>query len=100
MSETIGDLQREIAEWADGLIPDRTVHTALSKLMLEELPELISSGASDELEFADVVILVLDMAHLQGIDIEKAVKTKMDINRKRTWKVDEITGLMSHVEIY
>ena len=88
-------LQKEIAAWADSLIPERTAQNAIAKLMLEEIPELLLNP-SDELEYADVVILVLDIAHLQGINIEQAVMKKMAINRGREWAVDPATGLMKH----
>lgn len=91
------ELQQEIANWADAVFPDRTAHGALTKLMLHEIPELITSKLLDPTEYADIVILVLDIAHLNGIDISSAVREKMAINRARTWKIDPETGLMSHV---
>ena len=94
----ITTLQKEIAAWADSVFPHRTARGALIKLVLEEIPELLQSGHCVPEEFADVVILVLDIAHLQGIDIGAAVRAKMEVNRKRTWKVDPETGLMNHVE--
>ena len=91
------ELQQEIAAWADAVFPDRTAHGALTKLMLHEIPELITSKLLDPTEYADIVILVLDIAHLNGIDISSAVRDKMAINRARTWKIDPATGLMSHI---
>lgn len=95
----IAELQEEISSWADGVFPDRTAEDAIRKLMWEELPELMLSGAKDPKEFADVVILVLDIAHLQGIDVASAIRDKMLINRARKWAIDPKTGLMNHVEI-
>lgn len=66
--------------------------------MLHEIPELITSKLLDPTEYADIVILVLDIAHLNGIDISCAVREKMAINRARSWKIDVGTGLMSHVK--
>lgn len=93
--DTIRKLQSEIAEWADSVFPDRTAHHAICKLMLEEIPELMTSNCTDPLEFADVVILILDIAHLQGIDVEKAVRKKMGINRNRKWVTTD-NGIMQH----
>lgn len=93
---SISALQDEIAKWADGVFPQRTAHNAITKLMLEEIPELMMSKSMDPMEFADVVILVLDIAHLQGIDVEKAVLEKMAINRDRKWFINPHTNLMSH----
>ncbi len=40
-------------------------------------------GLSDEL--ADVTLYLLQLASLAGIDLEKAVLTKLDKNYRRTW---------------
>jgi hypothetical protein len=43
------------------------------------------------------MILLLDVARMNDIDIQKAVNEKMDINEKREWKVDVNTRIMRHV---
>ena len=92
----IGELQAEIAAWADELNPDRRPTGIIAK-MLEELGELIASERiGDPLELADVLILALDLAHLQGIDVESAITQKMAINRARKWRIAD-NGAMSHV---
>ena len=58
--------------------------------MLEELAELIASEKmSDPSEVADIAILVLDLCHLQGIDLVEAVESKMELNKRRTWNVTD-----------
>lgn len=94
--KTMSGIQSSIAQWADSVFPTRTAQSSLAKLVLEEIPEFITSGMKDPLEYADLIILVLDIAHLQGIDVENAVFQKMNINRSRKWKVDPATGFMSH----
>ena len=94
---TIEELQKEIAEWADQHFPDRTAWDAACKLMMEEIPEWLSN-MDDPLEYADLVILILDVAHLREIDVQQAVIDKMKINRKRSWEVDPLTNQMQHVE--
>lgn len=89
--------QRMIAEWADNVYPDRTPEHALTKMMMHEIPELLQGGAIDPLEFADVAILLFDVAHLKGIDIGKAIADKMEINRNREWAINPDTGIMSHL---
>ena len=37
-------------------------------------------------ELADVIIVALSVAGYLGIDIEKAVREKMEINRGREWR--------------
>ncbi|AXH72351.1 MAG: HNH endonuclease [Caudoviricetes sp.] len=89
-------LQDEIAAWADEHYPSRTYHNAMTKLVMEEIPEILRHP-SDPMEWADAFILLLDAAKLQGVDIAKAVRDKMEINRRRTWAVDPNTGVMRHV---
>lgn len=95
--DTIRKLQSEIAEWADSVFPDRTAHDATVKLVLEEIPEFLANQ-KDSLEYADLVILILDIAHLNGIDVEEAVIRKMAINRERTWIRDPKTRIMRHAK--
>lgn len=97
--DPITESQRMIAEWADAVYPNRTPEHALTKMMLHEIPELLQGGVNDPLEFADVAILLFDIAHLKGIDIGKAIADKMEINKKRIWGIDRHTGLMSHVKL-
>ena len=93
---SVRELQADIAQWADGLNPDRTALSLIAK-MLEELGELIASERQDDpLELADVLILALDLAHIQGIDLADAVVRKMRVNRARTWRIAD-NGAMSHV---
>jgi NTP pyrophosphatase (non-canonical NTP hydrolase) len=93
-------IQQEITEWADSIIPDRTVLTAIHKLVLEEVPELLvelrQTGKISPGEIADVLILAIDIATLSGIDATTAIRDKMIINRQRKWV--ESFGTIQHVE--
>ena len=92
----IAILQEEIAAWADDLIPDRTAYSTIAKL-LEEIGELIASERmSDPEELADVAILVLDLFHLQKVDMANAVRDKMSINIRRRWTISD-NGSASHI---
>lgn len=94
--DPIRELQERITEWADRVFPSRTPEGALHKMMVHELPELLNGGLDDPLEYADVLILLLDIASLRGIDAIAAAHEKMAINERRQWAVDPRTGLMSH----
>lgn len=93
--KSIGELQQEVADWADEVLPRRKFYTTAAKLMMEEIPEWLMAP-DDPLEYADIVILVLDLAYQKGIDIEEAVERKMAINRTRRWQVDEL-GVATHI---
>lgn len=49
-------------------------------------------GNKDELmgELADVALYLLQLAHIAGIDLEKAVLDKLDVNYRRDWSSDEV----------
>ncbi len=91
----IRQLQERIVNWADTNFPNRTTADVLLKLY-EELGEYARDPKS-ALEFGDILILLLDVAHMNGIDIQKAITEKMDINEQRSWKVDQNTRIMRHV---
>lgn len=82
---TIADVQKLISGWADRTFPERTVGEAILKLK-KELAELDTASYLDAGEFADVAILLFDVAHLSGIDIATAVANKMAINERRVWQ--------------
>lgn len=93
---TIRSFQRQVTEWADRLFPNRTPDEIVRK-MQEETAELLKDKI-DAGEYADVLILVLDLASQHGIDVEKAVSDKMAINESRQWYWDAYTGVMRHVK--
>lgn len=94
---SIHDLQLLIASWADQLHPKRTPLSVVCKL-LEEIAELIGSDKmSDPMELADIFILALDLAYLQGTDISRVVIEKMVINAGREWIIQD-NGRMTHVK--
>jgi NTP pyrophosphatase (non-canonical NTP hydrolase) len=93
-----------ITLWADDQFgKDRDPQATLTKLVLEEIPELLTHKKEHGLngldtEFADTLILLLDLASLWGINVPKALEQKMTMNVARTWKVDKSTGFYNHVE--
>ena len=87
------ELTREVVDWADNAIPERTAASALIK-MFEEIGELTKDLRSPG-EYADVMIMLLDLAHMHEVDIGQAVRDKMAVNRSRTWAITE-TGTYQH----
>lgn len=88
-------LQDRIVNWADQNFPNRTTADILLKLY-EELGEYARDPKSAP-EFGDIMILLLDVARMNDIDITKAVNDKMDLNESREWRVDPNTRIMRHV---
>jgi len=65
--------------------------------LLSEIGELVASERmSDPEELADVAILVLDLFHLQKVDMAEAVRNKMQVNIRRRWKVSD-NGSAQHI---
>lgn len=89
------NLQDYIHQWANKVFPNRTIHHALLK-MYGEISECIENP-KDPAEWADVGILLFDLAAMNGVDIISAMQNKMEINIKRKWKIDNM-GIMSHVK--
>jgi NTP pyrophosphatase (non-canonical NTP hydrolase) len=92
----IRDLQDEIKVWADSVYPNRNNESIFNKLE-EEIGELRDCNHIDPLEYADVILLVLDLASINQIDITYALHKKLAINYERKWEIDE-KGAMHHVK--
>ena len=71
----------------DALIVDKRYDCATS--VHHECDELVNAFDDEERfieELADVIIMSLSVAGKLGIDIDAAVKAKMEINKDRPWK--------------
>lgn len=97
MSDTLRDLQTEVTAWADSVYPGRSFNSIVLKLE-EELQEIKDSGYADPEEYADTLILLLDLASAYDIDIAAAVRAKIEKNKTRVWIVDPATEIMRHIE--
>jgi len=89
----IKKLTKSIVEWADSVFPDRKPEAALLKLF-EEVGELVKNPRSPG-EYADICIMLFDLADMHKIDLAQAIKDKMEVNRSRQWVVTK-TGTMQH----
>lgn len=93
---TLQQIQDKIVEWADQALPNRTPQQAFLKLF-EELGEVLSRPR-DEMEWADVFIILVDLANFHGISgamLNQAILDKMEVNRGRQWGENEL-GVMKH----
>lgn len=86
----IDSMTEEVVDWVEGFIPRQrrdSMNTAIK--LTEEVSELMhamyTDGKNVGEECADVLILLLDIAYLNGVDISEAFRQKMGINRNRTW---------------
>ena len=102
VSNDLRVIKKDIVKWSDEVIGEgRRVENTLWKLVMEEIPELATeynkTGLISPSEIADVLILVLDLCHLNNIDPAEAIAIKMHINRNRKW-TRSIIGVTSHVD--
>lgn len=95
----IKDMMEAQAEWISKLLARRDSRRTVIKLGGEvlELMEAVSLGSKDiESEFADCLILLLDVAKIHGFDPAKAFYDKLDINKQRNWQPSG--GCLQHKE--
>ncbi len=86
----------EVDNWISPLLPDRSSFDTAIKLVEEasELLHAIHHHSDVGQECADILILLLDVAHLHGVDLASEFSKKMEINRKRSWT--ERQGTLKH----
>lgn len=89
MENSINEIARQNFQWVEEMgWHNKTVLEALA-LVASEVGEAINECRQQEPspefaeELADIVLRVLDIAHWQGIDMEKTILEKMDKNQSR-----------------
>lgn len=87
MRRDIADLTIEMLLWVNDILPEREPFDTAVKLVEEtgELLHALRHGGDVAQEAADILVLLLDVAHLEGFDLQKAFEEKMIVNRNRTW---------------
>lgn len=94
MSGTVAELQAEVAKFADEAFgPER--EDAAWKKLFEEIGETLKNP-DDPSEWADVFIILLDLATLHGVDVDSATRDKLSVIKNRVW-VKTQTGTFQHV---
>lgn len=87
-------LQVEVGEWGDRTFPTGTP-TSIIRHLRKELDELESSHAP--VEAADMLILLLQLAHRSGFVLYTETRKKLEINYGRTWQAPDADGVIEHV---
>lgn len=90
------DIQADVHEWANQTFPGRAPAAGWLKLF-EELGEVIKTPR-DKLEWADVFIMLFDLASMYEVNVESAIEAKLAINRNRSWQQTE-SGVYTHVHV-
>lgn len=91
---TMGDLQEQVHAWANDTFGERAPARAWLKTF-SEIGEVIDNP-DDPLEWADVFIMLLDLAKMYNINVTRAILDKLFINKGRKWT--ERNGVFTHVK--
>ena len=85
----INDIAKKQFDWVERMgWHNKTVLESLA-LIASEVGEAVNEcrGESPTVEFetelADIILRVVDLAQSQGIDLEKVIAAKMEVNEKR-----------------
>lgn len=93
-------LQKEIGKWqAQTFGPSRLHPYGLYHHLREEVGEVGKAFYDMEAmpsELADCIILLVGLADAFNIDLDKAVKQKMEKNKKRQWHKPNKKGVIKH----
>lgn len=98
MAQNIEMLQEDIVDWLNKVHPNRS-ETAVWAKLLEETGEVMTDPTDIE-EWADVMIVLLDLASRYGHymdDILLTARDKLIVNKARKWEINK-HGVMSHVK--
>ena len=77
------ELQDQVAEWHRATFPEDGIIDRLKQKLSEEYCEFRQTSCSEPEEAADVVIVLLALADRRGWDLEQAVKSKLEIVKRR-----------------
>jgi NTP pyrophosphatase (non-canonical NTP hydrolase) len=103
-------MKRIVGEWAEETFPKSTNASICNHLEREvrELEELcmIPDKYTDSFtlrkelseEIADCVLLLMHLAHRNGIDIDNAVLSKHAVNVSRKWGEPDKFGVVEHIK--
>jgi NTP pyrophosphatase (non-canonical NTP hydrolase) len=98
--KTLNQLQREIVEWSHATFGWRNTVDGKINHLRKEVEEL-AAAPRDEMEMADIVILLLYIANhagKSGDDLLEAVERKLELVKRRQWGVPDADGCCQHIE--
>lgn len=90
------NFQEKIGEWATTTFSASTDKSRIQH-MREEIEEL-ALRPEDPLEAADIFLLLLHHAHVNGYDLMTAAKKKFDIIKNRKWQKPDENGVVHHIK--
>ena len=88
--------QEKIGNWACDTFPQSTDASRIEH-MSREVEEL-RQKPDDPFEAADIMLLLLHHAHVNGYDLFAAVQEKYQIIKRRTWHPPDAMGVVHRVK--
>ena len=96
--QDLDDRQHECGTWADKTFPSSTSASIMAHLR-RELVELAeeTDPIKRRAECADVLLLMIHLAHKEGWSLQSALRDKFEVNKRRTWGKPDAEGVVEHV---
>jgi len=93
-------LEQAVVKWANQIAPQRQPKDTVVKIV-SETSELLDAVLNKDPsavreEIGDMMILLVDLAHMHGIDPVAAGLDKMEVNYNRRWEIRD--GVMRRVK--
>jgi hypothetical protein len=92
---TLSGVLEESATWSEETFPLSTPQSIANHLAREA--EELKKNPTDEMEMADVQLLLNHLVAITGTNIVKASRKKLDINRARQWGEIDSEGVVEHI---
>jgi len=99
MPTRIDKLQQRVHDWQKVTFPHSSVDSKLHHMM-DEIEE-VREKPYDLFEWADLLILLMGAAKLEGFTMEDLLvgcEAKLIINKRRTWGEPDERGVVNHEE--
>lgn len=88
-------LQLEVAAFSDEKFPGQTIDAKIAHLA-DEVAELADKPSDGE-EMADCLLLLAQIAEMQGVDLMAEALKKLVKNKERVWGEADHRGVIKHV---
>ena len=110
------ELQRLIGEWGNSTFMSKKEDTHkiilhlveevlelanVSKNTIKEIQKMVKPSIinnPDPVEAADVMMLLIHVAHVSGFSLEEEVLKKFEECKQRVWKAPDDNGIIKHAE--
>jgi len=88
--------QKEVAAFSNEKFPGQTVDAKIAHLA-DEVAELALCPTDGE-EMADCLLLLAQIAEMQGVDLMDEALKKLVKNKQRVWGEPDHRGVIKHIE--